>query len=135
MQSIKQQIEIHLIALQQANHALYELTVDLSLLAAISDMTIKVSQALDLLLSQAAELGTEEFVVFLLESEAIEVLDEVVDTDAVSALEDRFFTAIDSMEDNPMGGFLAELIEKIEIRYTNLVTAIHELNALLNVDG
>jgi len=135
MQSIKQQIEIHLIALQQANHALYELTVDLSLLAAIGDMTVKVSQALELLLSQAAELGTEEFMVFLLESEAIEALDEVVDTDAVSALEDRFFTAIDSMEDNPMGGFLAELIEKIEIRYTNLVTAIHELNALLNVDG
>ena len=135
MQLIKQQIDTRLITLKQANHALHELTVDLSLLDAVSEMTAKVSKALDLLVEQGEGLTDEDFIALLSDSEAIDVLDEIVDTDAVSELEDRFFMVIGSMEDNEMGEFLTELIEKIEIRYSDLVEAIHELNALLNIDG
>ncbi|MCK5121057.1 MAG: hypothetical protein KAQ91_03695, partial [Methylococcales bacterium] len=95
----------------------------------------KVSKALDLLMEQGDELTDKDFIALLSDSEAIDVLDEIVDTDAVSELEDRFFMVIGSMEDNEMGEFLTELIEKIEIRYSDLVEAIHELNALLNIDG
>ncbi|NOR68427.1 MAG: hypothetical protein GQ532_01810 [Methylomarinum sp.] len=135
MQLIKQQIDIRLITLKQANQALHELTVDLSLLDAVSEMTAKVSKALDLLMEQGDGLTDKDFIALLSDSEAIDVLDEIVDTDAVSELEDRFFMVIGSMEDNEMGEFLTELIEKIEIRYSDLVEAIHELNALLNIDG
>ncbi len=135
MQLIKQQIDTRLITLKQANQALHELTVDLSLLDAVSEMTAKVSKALDLLVEQGDGLTDEGFIALLSDSEAIDVLDEIVDTDAVSELEDRFFMVIGSMEDNEMGEFLTELIEKIEIRYSDLVEAIHELNALLNIDG
>ena len=135
MQLIKQQIGTRLITLKQANQALHELTVDLSLLDAVSEMTAKVSKALDLLVEQGEGLTDEDFIALLSDSEAIDVLDEIVDTDAVSELEDRFFMVIGSMEDNEMGEFLTELIEKIEIRYSDLVEAIHELNALLNIDG
>ena len=135
MQLIKQQIDTRLITLKQANQALHELTVDLSLLDAVGEMTAKVSKALDLLVEQGDGLTDEGFIALLSDSEAIDVLDEIVDTDAVSELEDRFFMVIGSMEDNEMGEFLTELIEKIEIRYSDLVEAIHELNALLNIDG
>ncbi len=135
MQLIKQQIDTRLITLKQANQALHELTVDLSLLDAVGEMTAKVSKALDLLVEQGDGLTDEDFIALLSDSEAIDVLDEIVDTDAVSELEDRFFMVIGSMEDNEMGEFLTELIEKIEIRYSDLVEAIHELNALLNIDG
>ena len=128
MQSIISQLT----ALQSANKALYELTVDLDLLKAISSMTFHVDQAIKVLLEQSEGLTTIDFVKLLEESEAIEILDEVVDTDAISELENLFFSAIDNMEDSIIGLFLTELIEKIERHYTNLVESIHALNSRLN---
>lgn len=134
MQAIERRVEELLADLKQANDALYELTVDLSLLDAISSMTFNVSQALEMLTEQKENSTAEGFVALLAESEAIEILDEIVDCDAISELEDRFFSAIESMDDGVMGGFLTELLEKMELRYTKLVEAIHELNDLLNVE-
>jgi len=128
MQSIISQLT----ALQSANKALYELTVDLDLLKAISSMTFHVDQAIKVLLEQSEGLTTIDFVKLLEDSEAIEILDEVVDTDAISELENLFFSAIDNMEDSIIGLFLTELIEKIEQHYTNLVESIHALNSRLN---
>jgi len=132
MQSIKQQISTQLSQLQQANQSLHELTIDLTLLDAISTMTLDVSQAVEALLEQNEAMGGDEFIALLEQSESIEILDEVVDTDAISEVENQFFSAIEDMEDSVMGAFLTELIEKIEVRYTALVEAIHELNALLS---
>jgi len=132
MQSIKQQISTQLSQLQQANQSLHELTIDLTLLDAISTMTLDVSQAVEALLEQNEAMGGDEFIALLEQSESIEILDEVVDTDAISEVENQFFSAIEDMEDSVMGAFLTELIEKIEVRYTDLVEAIHELNALLS---
>jgi len=132
MQSIKQQISTQLSQLQQANQSLHELTIDLTLLDAISTMTLDVSQAVEALLEQNEAMGGDEFIALLEQSESIEILDEVVDTDAISEVENQFFSAIEDMEDSVMGVFLTELIEKIEVRYTDLVEAIHELNALLS---
>jgi len=132
MQSIKQQVSTQLSQLQQANQSLHELTIDLTLLDVISRMTLDVSQAVDALLEQNEAMSSDEFIASLGQSESIEILDEVVDTDAISEVENQFFSAIDDMDDSVMGGFLAELIEKIEVRYTDLVETIHELNALLS---
>lgn len=132
MQLIKQQIDTRLITLKQANQALHELTIDLSLLDAVSEMTARVSKALDEMVEQGEGLTDQDFIALFADSEAIDVLDEIVDTDAISELEDRFFMVIGNLEDNEMGEFLTELIEKIEIRYSDLVEAIHELNALLS---
>jgi len=131
MQSIKQQINTRLIEIQKANQVLHELTIDLSLLDAVSTMTFGVAQSIEALLEQSESMD-DEFIALLEGSESIEILDEVVDTDAISELEDQFFSVIENMEDSEMGKFLTELIEKIELRYTHLVEAIHELNALLS---
>ena len=131
MQSIKQQIKTRLIEIQKANQVLHELTIDLSLLDAVSTMTLGVAQSIEALLEQSELMG-DEFIALLEDSESIDILDEVVDTDAISELENQFFSVIENMEDSEMGGFLTEMIEKIELRYTHLVEAIHELNALLS---
>jgi signal transduction histidine kinase len=132
MASIKQQVNSQLVNLKLANQALYELTVELNLLNAISNMTVNVSAALEILSKQNKNSTDDNLVALLADSDAIEILDEIVDNDCMSELENHFFTAIDNMEDNIMGDFLSELIEKIELRYTALISAIHELNALLN---
>ncbi len=132
MASIKQQVDSQLVNLKLANQALYELTVELNLLNAISNMTVNVSAALEILSKQNKNSTDDNLVALLADSDAIEILDEIVDNDCMSELENHFFTAIDNMEDNIMGDFLSELIEKIELRYTALISAIHELNALLN---
>jgi len=132
MASIKQQVDSQLVNLKLANQALYELTVELNLLNAISNMTVNVSAALEILSKQNINSTDDNLVALLADSDAIEILDEIVDNDCMSELENHFFTAIDNMEDNIMGDFLSELIEKIELRYTALISAIHELNALLN---
>ena len=132
MQSIKQQVSTQLSQLQQANQSLHELTIDLTLLDAISTMTFEVSQSVEALLEQNEAMDGDEFIASLEQSESIGILDEVVDTDAISEVENQFFSAIEDMEDSVMGAFLTELIEKIEVRYTGLVEAIHELNALLS---
>jgi signal transduction histidine kinase len=132
MASLKQQVDSQLVNLKLANQALYELTVELNLLNAISNMTVNVSAALEILSKQNKNSTDDNLVALLADSDAIEILDEIVDNDCMSELENHFFTAIDNMEDNIMGDFLSELIEKIELRYTALISAIHELNALLN---
>ncbi len=133
MSSIKQQVESQIVNLKRANQTLYELTVDLNLLNAISNMTVNISAALEILSKQIKNSTDDNLVVLLADSDTIEILDEIVDNDCISELENHFFTAIDNMEDNIMGDFLSELIEKIELRYTALMSAIHELNALLNI--
>ncbi|MCF6251491.1 MAG: hypothetical protein L3J75_09520 [Methylococcaceae bacterium] len=133
MSSIKQQVESQIVNLKWANQALYELTVDLNLLNAISNMTVNISAALEILSKQIKNSTDDNLVALLADSDTIEILDEIVDNDCISELENHFFTAIDNMENNIMGDFLSELIEKIELRYTALMSAIHELNALLNI--
>ncbi len=133
MSSIKQQVDSQLVNLKLANQALYELTIELNLLNAISNMTVNISAALEILSKQIKNSTDDNLVTLLADSDTIEILDEIVDNDCISELENHFFTAIDNMEDNIMGDFLSELIEKIELRYTALMSAIHELNALLNI--
>jgi len=133
MSSIKQQVDSQLVNLKLANQALYELTIELNLLNAISNMTVNVSATLEILSKQIKNSTDDNLVTLLADSDTIEILDEIVDNDCISELENHFFTAIDNMEDNIMGDFLSELIEKIELRYTALMSAIHELNALLNI--
>ncbi len=124
-------IQVIFSEIQEAAQALFELTRELSLLQVMSDSALEVLVALDALSEQLNGLQEDAFKESILDSELINLLDEIVDVDAISELEEHLFETMDSIDDTVLGVFLTELLEKIERRYTRLIEAVHELNALL----
>ncbi len=133
MQSISPSINSCLEALKKATDTLYELSVDLSLLDGVSEMTLKVSQAVDEITAHCQGFLTEdELMDRIAGSGAIEILDEIVDIDAISELENSIFNALEDSQNPVINEFLSQLIEKTELRYTRFLEAIHALNALFD---
>ena len=126
-------INTHLVDLNKATQALYELSEGLSLLDGVSEMTLKVFQAVSEISVHCEEILTEgELIDQIADSELIEILDEIVDIDVMSELENRIHNAQKNIQDSAINEFLGQLIEKIELRYICLIETIHEFNALFD---
>ncbi len=131
MQAKNLVINTHLVDLNKATQALYELSEGLSLLDVVSEMTLKVSQAVSEISCHCEEILAEgELIDQIADSELIEILDEIVDIDVMSELENRIHNAQKNIQDPVINEFLGQLIEKIELRYICLIETIHEFNAL-----
>lgn len=124
MQKSQGDLNLLLQEVAQAAWALLAITEELDLLGDVTAVGRRVCVALDELaaLPETAWRG----------SGPVQVLDEIVDGDVVSELEERFFGAYDRLEGNELSVFLAQLLEKIERRYVALVEVLHKLNAALN---
>lgn len=130
MTSIKKRGKRLLVEIQEAAHQLALLSCDLSLLKEIFDVAQSAQAAAASLNTELAGLKKTEFCAKLASSETLSVLDELVDNDAISALEQRLFAARPDMENSEIGDFLQQLLEKIEKRYVALVESIQQLTAL-----
>ena len=132
MKSIKKRFKLILTEIEQAADELAGLSADLSLLGEIQQTAGKVLNACVALRAQIAELKKAEFREGIADAEALSQLDEIVDIDAVSALEDRFFAELKNHADSQIGEFLQQLLDKIDKRYTKMVGLIQQLSGLLD---
>lgn len=131
MKSIKKRFKLLLTEIEQAASELALLGADLSLLSEVHQTAGKVSSACEALRLQISALKKTEFREGIADAEALFQLEEVVDSDAISALEDRFFAELDNHADSGIGEFLQQLLDKIDKRYTKMVENIQQLSALL----
>lgn len=125
LMSSEAQVRSLLIDARQAAQALQDWVEDLSLLEGVAETCLRVVKALDELSALPAMAWRD--------SEAIVVLDEIVDSDVVSDLEGRFFAATENLEEGELGRLLAQLLEKTERRYIALLESLHSLNAVLRL--
>jgi hypothetical protein len=132
MKSIKKRFKLILAEIEQPASELAVLSADLELLSEIRRMANQVTNACETLRLEASKLKKADFSEGIAGAEALAQLDEMVDIDAISALEDRFFAARGNHADSGVGEFLQQLLDKIDQCYTKMVENIQQLSALLD---
>lgn len=130
MPSTKKQGKHLLNEIEESANQLLLLTSDLALLAEITDMARHTLAATATLRISLTGLKKNEFGATLARSPALAILEELADSDAISALEQQLFAVQADQENNAIGEFLQQLLAKIEKRYARVMEAIQQLTAL-----
>ncbi|MDO9142135.1 MAG: hypothetical protein Q7U38_17580 [Methylobacter sp.] len=131
-QTIKAKHQRCLHELKDAVNEFLLLTEDLALLKSAHETVQEIAQAVaavQQLLRQ--NLVANKLVKAVSESEAAALLDEIVDTDVISELEEDWLAAADGIENSEVTQFLAEMMDKVERKYNLLLEKAHTYNALL----
>lgn len=131
-QTVKAKYEFQLYELKKAVAEFLEFTENLTLLQAVNDKAQEIGQAADVLQAVLKQdLPAGEIVSAMNATEAAALLEEVVDADAVSELESYVLSASTDMDDAAVTQFLAEVMEKVDLKYSRLLEKAHVVNALL----
>ena len=110
------------------------LSADIGLLSEIHQLAAKVLRAESRLRLLVSALRKDDLVVGVSDSQAFAELEEMIDNDAISTLEERLFSALNNQEDHGVGEFLQQFLEKIDKNYTKMIGDIQQLTALLEED-
>ncbi|OQW75671.1 MAG: hypothetical protein BVN35_08485 [Proteobacteria bacterium ST_bin11] len=130
MASLKKQSKRLLSEIQESADQLALLTSNLSLLADTHELAVSLKTNIETLSRQLAGLKKSEFNASLADSEILEILDELIDNDPISALEQRLFAAQANQDSGEVGEFFQQLLDKIEKLYTPLLWSIQQLTAI-----
>jgi DNA repair exonuclease SbcCD ATPase subunit len=130
MASIKKRGKQLIADIEKLANQLVILTSDLSLLKNIYDLARSVQENIASLNNELTDLKKAGYSAGLADSKALAALDELIDDDAISALEQRLFAAQPHQENSETGEFLQQILEKIEKLYTPLLESIQQLTAL-----
>lgn len=131
-QTLKATHELRLYELKKAANEFLEFTENLTLLQAVNEKAQEMAQAVDVLQQLLQQDVAEHKLVKIINaSEAVALLDEIVDADAVSELEAYILSATDGIEDAEVTLFLTEVMDKVEHKYNRLLEKAHAYNALL----
>ncbi|MEI8571132.1 hypothetical protein U737_02470 [Methylomonas sp. LW13] len=130
MASQKKQSKRLLNDIEDSVNQLVFLTSDLSLLADTNKLALNLKTNIETLNRQLAGLKKAEFNATLAESEILEILDELIDSDPISTLEQRLFAAHADQESGEVGEFFQQLLDKIEKLYSPLLSSIQQLTAM-----
>ena len=133
MKSIKKHFKTKLSDIERAASDLMLLSVDISMLEAVQLLANKVLTACEVLRVRASELDKKHFVEQILQEEALSRLDELVDEDVISLVEQRFSAVSVNSEEGAAAELLRQLLDKLERRYVALADHIQQLGRLLNV--
>lgn len=134
MKSIKKQFKQRVTDIHQFAHELSLISDDLNLFKEFQAVINQAIQACEALQQTAVDLDKNDFIEQIVEHEALVILDEITDIDAISSLEDRLFAIQGEQADSEFGLLLQQLLEKLEKRYTPMVEAIQQLTALLDAE-
>jgi hypothetical protein len=131
-QTLKAKHELRLYELKKAANEFLEFTENLTLLQAVNEKAREMAQAVDVLQQLLQQdLAENQLVKVINASEAVTLLDEIVDADAVSELEAYIVSATDGIEGAEVTLFLTEVMDKVEYKYNRLLEKAHAYNALL----
>ncbi|WP_347987255.1 hypothetical protein [Methylomonas sp. AM2-LC] len=127
MKSVKKRFKKMLGDIDTSATELAALCMDLTLLIDIQEFTTKVLTVVDKLKLQCSKVSKEEFSETILASEALAELEELIDTDVISTIEERFFSTLNYDADHPVGLFLQQVLNKIENRHKLIIAQIQQL--------
>jgi hypothetical protein len=130
MTSLKKQSKRLLSEIQESANQLALLTSDLTLLEDTHELAVSLKTNVETLNRQLAGLKKAEFNASLADSEILEILDELIDNDPISTLEQRLFAAQPDHESGEVGEFFQQLLDKVEKLYTPLLSSIQQLTAM-----
>jgi len=131
-QIFKAKCELRLDELKKAVTEFLEFTENLTLFQAVNDTAQEIVQAVDVLqMVLKQDLSADELVSVMNTTEAATLLEEIVDADAVSELEDYVQSASENLDDAVVARFLAEVMEKVDLKYNRLLEKAHAFNDLL----
>ncbi len=129
---IPTELNAALVEIQKAAAELYRFTDKLTLLKMVHRVAVKIIQAVDLVQTELKKSDSREEALDALESSiSVLFLEEVVDADTMSELEDYILSFAKQLDDEDLIRFLSEIMDKVEIKYNTLLEKTHEFNALL----
>ncbi len=132
MKSIKKRFKALLKDLQSAASGLTLITADVGLFSEINAIAEQVLRACEDLKLQTSQLDKTEFASGIVDAKALSALEEILDFDAISGLEERFFSVLGNDIDSRVGELLQQLLGKLEHRYAVMMESIRKIIALLD---
>jgi hypothetical protein len=118
--------------IRQSAAELYRFTEKLTLLKMVHHVAVQIIKAVDNLQKELKKplAGADLFDV-LESSKAVSFLEEVVDADTMSDLEDYILSFAKKLDDEDLTRFLSEVMDKVEAKYNAMLEKTHEFNALI----
>ena len=132
MKSIKKRFRIRLSEVVEAAMQLSLLTEGVALMKPFQVLADNVLRACQALEHKAGQLHKSDFVEQIIGDEALLLLEEVVDCDVVSALEEMFAKAEGDANMPQINELLQQLLEKLEKKLAVMTLRIQQLGELLN---
>ena len=131
MKSTKKRFKSILAEIKQTASDLMLLSADISMFEAmrtVADDALRACEALNLRLTQ---LSKKDFAWQIIEDEALHFLDEIVDRDAISIVEERISMAWTDADNPQIAELLQQLLQQLEKHYAIMNQRIQQLGALL----
>lgn len=132
MKSIKKRFRMQLAEVMAAAGALACVAEGIDLLLPADELAGEVLLACRVLEEKADGLHKSEFVAQIAGDEALLQLDEAVDYDLISYLEERFAKALEQAPVPQMDALLQQVLEKLENKQAVMNQRIQQLGSLLN---
>lgn len=118
--------------IRQAAAELYRFTEKLTLLKMVHQVAVQIIKAVDLLQKEVNQPRSKAQLLDALEaSKSAAFLEEVVDADTMSELEDYILSFAKQLDDEDLTRFLSEVMDKVEMKYNVVLEKTHEFNALV----
>ena len=125
-------IKTSLVEIRHAAAELYRFSEKLTLLKMVYQVAVQIIKAVDELQKELKKPRPEAELLDALESSKAAVfLEEIVDADTMSDLEDHILSFAKQLNDEDLTRFLSEIMDKVESKYSVMLTKTHEFNALL----
>ena len=132
MKSVKKRFKMVLAEVDEVAYELQLLTADIVLLEPIQAVVASVSRqckSVERRVKQAHKVGFAEQ---MLKDDALLQLEELVDSDVMSILEQRLSSALGGMGEAQMLDMTMQLLEKLEKKWVLLNESIQRLGGLLS---
>jgi hypothetical protein len=131
MKSIKKRFKLILAEINFSATELYEICADLTMLSEMQKVADAILAAEQRLRLEVSDLNKQEFREAIADSSSLAELDDMVDIDVISNLEERFFSELGDQSESGLGEFLQQLLAKIEKPYAKILAEIQQLHSLL----
>lgn len=132
MKSIKKRFRMQLAEVMAAAGELACVAEGIDLLLPADELAGEVLLACRALEEKADGLHKSEFVALIAGDEALLQLDEAVDNDLISCLEERFAKALGQTPAPQLDALLQQMLEKLENKQAVMNQRIQQLGSLLN---
>jgi hypothetical protein len=124
-------LKIPLAEIRQAAAELYRFTEKLTLLKIAHQVAVQTIKAVDLTQKEIKNLSGKKLFDTLENSKSVLFLEDIVDADTISELENYILPFAKNLDDEELTRFLSEVTDKIEVKYSTMLEKIHEFNALI----
>ena len=117
--------------IRQVAADLYRFTDKLSLLKIVHQVAIQTIKITDIIQKEIEGLSEDKLLDAIELSQSVLYLEDMVDADTMSELENYVLPFAQNLEDEELTRFLSEVTDKIETKYNVMLQKIHDFNALI----